>query len=165
MKKLVAVIAIILGILFPHFIIAESKNCKIINKLIITEASVNGVDITRKCINGEASIVFYRVAGFKNMIYMSNFWSKSNSQSCGKVFDAQTWTTKATTEKSKKEFCFLSWCYKNSYDDKKGTAKVEIIRIPLSIKNEYAIIILPENLDVLIYKGYMNKPLDFSLFN
>jgi hypothetical protein len=165
MKKLVAVIAIVLGILLPQFIVAQSKNCTIINKLIITEASVNGVDITRKCINGEASIVFYRVAGFKYIIYMSNFWSKSNSQSCGKVYEAQTWTTKATTEKSTKDICFLSWCYKNSYDDKKGTAKVEIIRIPQSRKNEYAIIIMPENLDVLIYKGYMDKPLDFSLFN
>lgn len=164
MKKLVTQIGIIFGILFPQFSVAEVITCKELAKFIITDATINGDDVSSQYIDEGAYLVFYTVEGINENIHMANFWPKSNSQSYGEIFGAEISTTEADSANYKMDYCSFNWSYKNTYDDKKGTAKVEVIKIFKPAGVAFVIKIIPEDLDVLIYKGYMEGTLDFSAF-
>jgi hypothetical protein len=52
----------------------------------------------------------------------------------------------------------------NDYDDKKGTAKIQLTKIYKPQGITFELKIIPENLDLIVYKGYMEGSLDFSVF-
>jgi len=155
---------IFFALIVPQFIVAQTKSTKMLAKFIITDATINGVDASPKYIDEGAYLVFYSIGDDENQLYMANFWPKSNTQSSGKIYGAETSTTKADTENYRMDYCSFNWSYKNTYDEKKGTAKVEVIKIFKPAGVAFVIKIIPEDLDVLIYKGYMEGTLDFSAF-
>jgi hypothetical protein len=53
----------------------------------------------------------------------------------------------------------------NDYDDKKGTATVQLIKIFKPQGITFILKIIPENLDVIVYKGYIEGSIDFSAFD
>ena len=60
---------------------------------------------------------------------------------------------------------FFQWRYINTYDTKKGTAKVELLKIYKPQGIYFELKIIPENLDILIYKGFMEGSLDLTVYD
>ena len=135
-----------------------------ITKLIITDGTVNGEDISPMLINENAFLVIYHNNDSKKL-FMANFWQASNSQSFGSIYDIQKKHEEASDKNYKSDFFYFQWSYSNTYDDKKGTAKVELMKIYKPQGIYFKMKIIPENLDVLIYKGYIRGSLDLDIYD
>jgi hypothetical protein len=70
-----------------------------------------------------------------------------------------------TYEDYKADFFYFNWRYMNDYNDKKGTATVQLIKIFKPQGITFILKIIPENLDVIVYKGYIEGSIDFSAFD
>jgi hypothetical protein len=134
-----------------------------IAKFIITDASVNGIDNTPTILDQGAYTVFYT---FQNdgLIYMANYWPKNDSQSYGPMYSAATNSLNETYETYKADIFYYNWRYTNDYDGKSGTAKVQLTKIYKPQGVAFILKIIPENLDVIVYKGYMEGTVDFSQY-
>jgi hypothetical protein len=142
---------------------SEQRNQEVIAKFIITEATVNGEDNTSILREQGAYTVFYK---FENddLIHMANYWPKANSQSFGPMYSAENTTYEETYESYKADVFHFNWRYTNDYDDKKGTAKVQLTKVFKPKGVSFILKIIPENLDIIIYKGYMEGTVDFSKY-
>lgn len=138
-----------------------AQNQKTIAKFITTDASTNGVDVTPTYLSENAYIVFYK-SNNDGLIYMANVWSKTNSQSYGPMYSLESEKKRETYDTYEADIYFFNWRYINTYDNKKGTAKVQLIKIYKPQGITFTIKIIPENLDILVYKGYMEGSIDFS---
>lgn len=134
---------------------------EIIAKFIITDASVNGTDVTPTLLKAGAYTVFY-TSDDDELIYMANVWPNSNSQSYGPMYSAESTKHKETYETYEADIFYFNWRYINTYDEKKGTAKVQLIKIYKPQGVAFVLKMIPENLDIIIYKGYMEGTIDFS---
>lgn len=134
---------------------------KTIAKFIITDATINKVDVTETYLEAGGYIAFY-TTGDGNL-YMTNIMSKRyNSQSYGRMYSAQTKNLNETYETYKADIFYFRWRYINTYDTKKGTATVKLIKVYKPQGVTFVCTIIPEDLDVCVYKGYMEGTLDFS---
>ncbi len=134
-----------------------------IAKFIITDASKNGTDITPTILNQGAFIAFY-TSDNDGILYMANVWPKNESQSFGPLYSSKTTSYNETYETYKADLFNFKWRYINDYNTKKGTANVEMVKIYKPQGIAFILEIIPENLDVLVYKGYMEGSVDFSAF-
>ncbi len=134
-----------------------------ITKFIITDASTNGVDNTAEILEEKAFIVFYSVEN-DDLLYMSHVWPKHESQSYGPIYSVKSESEKETYEEYKADFFNFDWLYIAGYEDKKGTAKVQLIKVHKPQGISYVLKIIPSNLEVIIYKGYLEGSLNFSAF-
>jgi hypothetical protein len=137
---------------------------KIIAKFIITDASVNGIDNTPILLDQGAYSVFYTLNDDEGTIYMANYWEKDNTQSYGPMYSTENNSFDETIETYKADLFNFNWRYINDYDNKKGTAKVELTKIYKPQGITFILKIIPENLDIIIYKGYMDGTVDFSKY-
>ena len=96
---------------------------------------------------------------------MANVWPKNNTHSYGPMYSIEQITKEETYEEFKADYFYFNWRYVNDYDDKKGTAKVQLIKIYKPHGITFILKIIPENLDVIIYKGYLEGTIDFSVFD
>ena len=69
--------------------------------------------------------------------------------------------TETSTEYASDTFDF-DWTYSNSYDNHQGTAKVHLIKVVKPGGVGFKLKIIPENLDLLEYKGYMEGSLNIN---
>jgi hypothetical protein len=138
-----------------------AQNQETLAKFVITDASDNGNDITPHILKEGAYIVFY-TSDNDGLIYMANCWPKSNSQSFGPMYSVENEKKRETYDTYEADFFYFNWRYNNSYDSKKGTAKVQLIKIYKPQGVAFIVKIIPENLDILIYKGYMEGSINFS---
>jgi hypothetical protein len=134
-----------------------------IAKFIITDASVNGVDNTPAILDQGAYTVFYTFQD-DGQIYMANYWPKNDSQSYGPMYSAETNSLNETYETYKADIFYYNWRYTNDYNGKSGTAKVQLTKIYKPQGVAFILKIIPENLDVIVYKGYMEGTVDFSQY-
>jgi hypothetical protein len=141
----------------------ESSEQKVIAKFIITDASKNGYDNTPKILEQGAYTVFYTFEE-DGLIHMANYWPKNKSQSYGPMYSAKTTSYNETYETYKADVFHYNWRYTNDYDGKSGTAKVQLTKIYKPQGVAFILKIIPENLDIIIYKGYMEGTIDFSQF-
>ena len=120
----------------------------------ISDARDNGNDITPEALEEKAILVLYKSIDGKE-IMLSNYWEKSNSQSFGKIYSVIKEENPATETNYGYALYNFQWSYNTSYDDKEGTAKIKLLIVykPQGIYFEFTL--LPENLDVLVYKGIM----------
>jgi hypothetical protein len=134
-----------------------------IAKFIITDASVNGIDNTPTILDQGAYTVFYT---FQNdgLIYMANYWPKNDSQSYGPMYSAETNSLNETYETYKADIFYYNWRYTNDYDGKSGTAQVQLTKIYKPNGVAFILKIIPVNLDVIVYKGYMEGTIDFTQY-
>lgn len=130
-------------------------------KFIITDASKNGIDMTPIALVNEAYIVFY-TSDNDGLIYMANVWPNSDSQSFGPMYAFESEKLSETYETYEVDIFYFNWRYANTYDNKKGTAKVEVVKIYKPQGVAFIITIIPENLDIIVYKGYMEGTINFS---
>lgn len=130
---------------------------------VITDATSNGIDETPILLEAGAYTVFY-TSNNDGLLYMANVWPNNNSQSFGPMYSTKTASYNETYETYKADIFFFNWRYENDYDLKKGTAKVEFTKIYKPQGVAFVLKIIPENLDVIVYKGYMDGTLDFSIY-
>jgi len=150
-------------VLLPQVLFAGDKQEEVA-KFVITDASINGVDQTALYLEAGAYLVFY-TSGDDNTLNMANVWPKSDSQSYGSTFSMESKSYDETSDQYEVDIIRFNWRYVNTYDTKRGTAKVEVTKIYKPQGIAFIIKIIPENLDILIYKGYMDGSVDFSSYN
>lgn len=159
MKKIILLITLTLNtILF-----AQNNNQETLSKFIITDASDNGNDITETILEQNGYLVFYTDA--EKNLFMANVWEKNDTQSFGRLYNTEHKKLKETYESFEADIFYFRWRYVNSYDTKKGTATVELIKIYKPQGVTFKIKIVPENLDVLVYKGFMEGTLDLNKYS
>ena len=141
-----------------------AQNQETLAKFIISDASINGIDHTPTYLKWEAYTVFYTSEN-DGLLYMANVAPNNNSQSYGPMYSTQTATYNETYETYKADFFYYNWRYVNDYDSKKGTAKVEFIKIFKPQGVTFILKIITEDLDIIIFKGYMEGTVDFSKYN
>ena len=125
-------------------------------KFIITNGTVNGEDITPRLINEKPYFVIYRIIK-TNDLCMANFCQTSNSQSSGSIYSILKKRIEANDENYQIDTLNFKWDYSNTYDEVKGTANVELSKVFTPEGVYFTMNILPENSDVLVYKGYMEE--------
>ncbi len=150
--------------LFITSLYSQNKTQEVLSKFIITDASTNGVDTTPTLLEAGAFTVFY-TSGNDGLLYMANVWPNSNSQSFGPMYSVTHEESKETYESYEADFFYFNWRYINDYDNKKGTAKVQVIKIYKPQGVTFTVKIIPENLDLIIYKGYLEGSLNFSAYD
>ena len=159
MKKIILLITLTLNaILF-----AQNNKQETLSKFIITDASDNGNDITETILEQNGYLVFYTDA--EKNLFMANVWEKNDTQSFGRLYNTEHKKLKETYESFEADIFYFRWRYINSYDTKKGTATVELIKIYKPQGVTFKIKIVPENLDVLVYKGFMEGTLDLNKYS
>lgn len=124
----------------------------------ISDARDNGADITPEALEDEAKLVLYKSMDGKEIMF-SNYWAKSDSQSSGRIYSIEKEEFPETEKELKHGLYQFQWSYNNSYDDKKGTAKIRLFIIYKPQGVYFECTVLPENLDVLVYKGRMEGDL------
>lgn len=148
----------------PLLAFSQTEDQTTIAKFTITDAKNNGVDVTPTLLKAGAYTVFY-TSGNDGLIYMANVWPNNNSQSFGPMYGVQSDKIEETHENYEADFFYFNWGYTNSYDDKTGTAKVQVIKIYKPQGVAFTVKIIPEDLDVIVYKGYMDGTIDFSIYD
>lgn len=150
-------------VFLPQLIFADDKQ-EVLAKFVITDATQNGHDITQIYLENRAYLIFY-TSGDDKSLCMANFWTKSDSQSYGGVYSMESKTIEETDKQYKADIFRFNWRYINTYDEKRGTAQVEVTKIYKPQGIAFIIKIIPENLDILIYKGYMEGSVDFNSYD
>lgn len=154
----------ILTVLFFFSVNAFAQTQEIIATFIVTDASMNGENITQEVVTkGGAYTVFYQ-SGRSNLLYMANVWPKQNSQSWGALYMEEIQNLPETSNQLETDIYFFRWEYQNSYDTKRGTCNIQFIKTykPQGITSTLKMI--TEELDITIFKGHMEGTLDFSKF-
>jgi hypothetical protein len=159
MKNLKTVCTILICVLYSSINAQDKREeQRDIATFEISDARYNGSDITSEVLEDTASLVLYKL-GYSNEILMSNFWEKSKSQSFGRIYSVVKEEFPETDTEYKGELYHFRWSYKNTYDHKEGTAKVKLFVVYKPQGTYFESTILPENLDVLVYKGIMSGDL------
>lgn len=159
MKNLKTVCTILICVLYSTLNAQDKKDeQRDIATFAINDARDNGSDITPQALEENASLVLYKL-GDSSEILLSNFWEKSKSQSFGRIYSIVKEEFPETETEFKAELYHFQWSYTNTYDDKKGTAKIKLFVVYKPNGTYFEITILPENLDVLVYKGIMSGDL------
>jgi len=128
----------------------------------ITDGTTDGEDSTPTLLKAGAYTVFYTLID-DNLIYMANVWPNSKSQSYGPMYGTES--KKGTYKNYEAEFFNFNWRYTNSYDDETGTAKVEVTKIYKPQGVAFNLKIITPDLRIIIYKGYMDGTIDFSIYD
>lgn len=154
-------LVILVLFLFTFVNVLFGQRQETLAKFIITDAITNGIDVTPTLLANKAYTVFY-TSDNDGLIYMANVWPKSNSQSYGPMYSVESENKRETYETYKADIFYFNWRYINTYDNKTGTAKVQVIKIYKPQGVAFTVKIIPENLDIIVYKGYMEGTIDFS---
>ena len=138
----------------------QTSEQKTITKLIISDAKENGIDISQHIIEQQAYLAFYLLED--KSLCLANVWAKNNSSSFGRIFDKKYHKLVESKTEYESHLMSFKWSYQNSYNTKKGTANCELIITHKPIGKAFILTIIPENLDVFIYKGYIEGSLNFN---
>ncbi len=101
----------------------------------------------------------------ENQIYFANVWPVAESMSHGIVYDPEFEDFEETVETYAQQKITFTWKYQNSYDGISGTAKVKINKIYKPQGIYFEAVIVPEDLDLLVYKGYVDGTLDLTVYD
>ena len=133
----------------------KSKVSKAIATLEIKEAMINGSDYTTEALKAEACFIFYK--SNQNEILLSNYWTKSKSQSFGPIYSVVK--EDEVVAEFKTEKYHFEWSYANTYDKDKGTASVKLLVIHKPQGKYFEFTIFTKGLEVLLYNGFMQNDL------
>lgn len=156
MKHILTLISLMLGSIICR---AQQTNIHEIARLAIADARLNKIDVTPQYTSGKAYLVFYRIKGTDGL-YFANVFSGKNTQSYGLVYDLESKTIQEPTQNYKSDVISFKWSYVNDYDKKEGTATVRLALIYKPVGVAYTLTMVPENLDMLVYKGYVDGSLN-----
>src|ERR1035437_5447434 len=157
MKKII----LLISLLISTCLLAQHKH-NFVAKFVDTDGSVNGVDITPTLLEQEAFTLFY--TRNSDTLYMDNIWLKDTTQSDGPLHASKPALYNQKYGTYPADIFYFNWDYSNSYDDIKGTASVQITRVYKPQGVAVILKIIPENSDLIIYNGYMEGIIDFSVY-
>ncbi len=163
-KKMIKTVFFLLFLFTSFLVAAQDDEQTTLAKFNILDASHNGVDVTPDILEAGAYTVFYTIAE-DGLMYMANVWPNNESQSFGPMYGVQTEKVEETYENYAADYFYFNWRYNNTYNDESGTAAVEVIKIYKPQGVAFTIKIVSEELDVIIYKGYMEGTVDFSVYD
>lgn len=129
----------------------------VVAKFIIQTAQRNHTDLSQFYTSNNAYFVFYITAD-KN-VYFGSIVSKANQQSYGAISELEHTSTPETGKEYATDSFSFKWAYSNSYDNKQGTATVKLVKIDKPGGKAFTLKIIPDNLDLLEYTGYMEGSL------
>ena len=131
-----------------------SQSTEIHQKFIVQDARFNDIDVSQQWIAGGAYLAIYTIEGSKEIYFASvNPGQKSNSS--GRIFHLTHFEGDEDDVTYENRTFNFQWSYQNSYDTKKGTAKVKIIQVKKNGSVGFTCYIVSENLDQIVFKGYM----------
>jgi hypothetical protein len=131
-------------------------------KFIIQDARLNHADVTQVYLNAGGYIVFYENGyGYLNM---ANVMSNRNTQSYGRLYSVNHEKIPETGTEYEVDIFDFRWSYVNNYDGKEGTAQVRLVKIFKPAGVAFQCTIIPENLDLIEYKGFMEGSINFSKY-
>ena len=145
---------------FILFFTTFSGQQKTLGTFIISDATINGNDVTETYLNGGGFISFYTTDSGELM--MANVMANRQTQSFGRLYASKRKSLQETYGEYKADLFYFQWSYKNDYDNKRGTAKINFTKIYKPQGIVFICTIVLENLDRLVYKGYMDGTLDLS---
>lgn len=132
----------------------------IVAKFTVQSAQRNHVDQTLFYTSNNSYFVFYITAD--KQVYFGSIVSKTNQQSYGAISEL-TRTSAPETQSSYASDTFnFKWNYSNSYDNHQGTANVKLVKISKPGGVAFELKIIPETLDLLEYKGFMEGSLNLD---
>lgn len=149
--------AIILLIALTNSLDSQAQST-IIAKFIVQDARMNDVDIAKQWIKEGAYLAIYTDEESDDL-HFANVNPKQDTQSYGNIFELKTKKIEATNDNYETEIFTFKWSYENSYDDKVGTATVRLVKVRKKAGVAFTCTLIPENLDVIVYKGYMEGSL------
>jgi hypothetical protein len=127
-------------------------------RFIIKDARLNDVDITEQIFDAGAYLAIYTPEN-SNEYSFANVQPKHDTQSFGRMTNIKRHTEEETSTSYEALALDFRWSYINDYDNKKGTADVQLFLVKKQAGVTFECKIIPENLDVLVYKGYMEGTL------
>ena len=127
-------------------------------KFIIQDFRFNKADYSEHMVKNKCYLAIYTVKGDKR-VYFANVNPTENTESYGDIFSLTDETIQGTDSTYKQEIYHFKWSYVNSYDKRKGTSTIRLVKIMKDAGIAFECTIIPENLDVLTYKGYMEGTL------
>ena len=143
--------------LLATFQLTYAQKQTVIAKFIIMDARINHNDATAFYAKDNSYFVFYLTEDKK--VFFGSIASKSNQQSYGAISDLVDTSTPQTADDYARDIFDFRWSYSNSYDNRQGTAKVHLVKISKPVGIAFELTIVPESLDLLEYKGYMEGSL------
>ena len=149
-------------LLFVLFGFKSFSQQKTLAKFVILEFKNNGQDYTNWSLDRNQYLVFF--VNENQKLCMANVCGncKGNEQSYGNLHHLDTKSYEETNTTYKMDVFKYRWQYFNTYDDKTGSAIIELTKIykPQGVAFEMKMVV--ENLDISLYKGYMEGSINFS---
>jgi hypothetical protein len=138
------------------------KNQETIAKFIIREAKLNDEDITTIALESKQYLVIYSLED-KGETYLANVWAETERQMFGKIFNIELNEIKETENSYRiQEFTF-TWRYTyDQVDSKIKTGNVQLSKIFKTNGITFIMKIIDADLDVFIYKGFMEGSFNFK---
>ena len=166
MKKLLYFLiglTVIITILLVNSQISERV---VLSKFIITDGSLNGVDISFNLLEAQAYTIFYTDKNDKDdPIFMANIWPNPDTKSFGPMLDMELFLGVEPFENYKTETYYFHWQYENTYDNNKGIGQAQFTKFIEPNGVTSTLIMTLENSDIFIYNGYMEELSDIRSNN
>ena len=128
-------------------------------KFYVTNAVMNGIDVTERVLESGIFTVFYEV---DNIPYMANCSANEDSQSYGRIYNIHHTNNPETTTEYETDVFRFSWSYSNTYDSKTGTCQCELVKIYKPQGVVSILRMIAESLDVTEYTGFMEGSLNIN---
>lgn len=139
---------------------SKAQNQEELARFRITEAILNGNDITQWYFDRKQFIVFYKNKA--KDLCMANVSGINDDQSYGTLSSFTHEKLKETDKSYQVDIFNFRWKYYNSYDDNTGYATVVFTKVYKPQGVLFTIKMVQANLDVLILKGYMEGSLNLN---
>ena len=164
MKKLIYLLIGLAAIITILVVNSQTSERVILSKFIITDGSINGVDISSHLLEAQAYIIFYTDKNDKDdPIFMANIWPTPDTKSFGPMHNMELFLGNEPFENYKTETYYFNWQFENTYDNNKGIVQAQFTKIIEPNRVTSTLIITLENSDIFIYNGYMEKSSDINL--
>jgi hypothetical protein len=129
-------------------------------RLVILDARLEGQDVTEYYVDRKQFLTLYETSNGE--IYFANVSGTTDEQSFGRIYNTKWENGKETQDKYPYVRYNFQWSYVNSYDKKRGTGTVLLLIIKKPQGNMFVCTVILENLEKLVYKGYVEGTLDLQ---
>jgi hypothetical protein len=133
---------------------------KTLCRLVILDARLEGQDVTEYYVDRKQFLTLYETSNGE--IYFANVAGTTDEQSYGRTYNTEWENGKETQDAFPYIKCHFKWSYINSYDKKRGTGTVQLFIIKKPQGNMFICTMVLENLEQIVYKGYVEGTLDLS---
>lgn len=154
-----AIVVLLMVFTISQDLCAQNQDQKEVARFYVTNAVMNGVDVTERVLTGGAFTVFYEIG---NTTYMANCFANDNSQSYGRIYNVQHTNNPETATEYETDMFRFAWNYSNTYDSKSGTCQCELLKIYKPQGVVSILRMITESLDVIEYTGYMDGSLNMN---